>query len=105
MTWKARITNDYSTLGVDLRLMNLDQNDRVSAIGPLIVTDYDRGCVIPAAFSTNHQEEMNQFLQAIVDAAWDYGVKPTQVLDSHLADMRYLQKLPTLKEINNPPES
>ena len=95
MTWKAQTTFDSSMFKQTLRIARFSgESDVVSYVAGLTLIDVPAGEVPPAdAVALIGDLDVTAFLQAMMDAAWDAGLRPSRAQDerhmkAHLEDMR-----------------
>jgi len=101
MTWKCYIRDEFATDRRDVALVQDGIDGRTTYVTNIELKNVDQGEVI-SPFVSMRKHETNGILQAIVDEAWQAGIKPRQLEDAtnelkatkfHLEDMRLLAKV------------
>jgi len=98
MAWKVYIETEDFNFRARLLVGNKSDDGSIEAIvGPVTIHRFQpHESAKDAHFLDMPSDEMRQFLQAIVDAAWDFGVRASEYAQhsgaqqKHLADMRKL---------------
>lgn len=98
--WKAAVEFKQWRWDQELRVWRT-LPDRIEVVQPLAFKSYDRHTLVPAdeVAMKGGEDEVKDFLQAMLDAAWKSGLRPTGFEDHkneltavryHLEDMRAL---------------
>ncbi|MBO9430604.1 hypothetical protein [Sulfitobacter sp. R18_1] len=102
MVWRAHAQQSYFTGGAALRLAMTGENNTLRTLTDLTFTVSEYGEHGPAEPILDGPEAVD-FMQAVMDAAYDYGLRPSRAQDDtaqgkHLEDMRditrHLLKMP-----------
>jgi hypothetical protein len=94
MTWFAVLDSDYQQFDPGLRIRRYNDNVRtVSHLVSMTFTEVEEGVIPPPNTTVLRGPEATGFLQAMMDAAWDAGLRPSRAQDerhlkAHLEDMR-----------------
>ncbi|MGH6791250.1 MAG: hypothetical protein ACRECF_00720 [Methyloceanibacter sp.] len=96
--WKARIERDPLDRSIKVFWAEVFANGTAHCVtGPLQLERTDEFTVIVDPFLCAEPEKVTAMLQALVDACFEYGIKPTGIENhirannaqaAHLADMR-----------------
>lgn len=102
MKWRAFIEKQPWSNSESLRIARMS-DDKIAVVQPLTLKLYERGSLIAdeaptlAGHAWGGGEDVRGFLQAIVDMAWQEGIRPAGLEDNrnelkavrdHLSDMR-----------------
>lgn len=92
MTWRAVIDTQFATNSVVLRLASASA-EKLSVMTDLTFTDVKAHVAPPENGFSLPYEDGVQLLQALMDAAYDFGIRPSRAQDerhlkAHLEDMR-----------------
>lgn len=104
MPWKAFIEKEPFSGRAKLRIGRQEADGAYAIVQPLVLKRHERGTMageeeIAVSGDGWGEGEVRNFLQAMVDLAWQEGIRPTGVEDyrgelravrEHLADMRTL---------------
>jgi hypothetical protein len=94
MTWRAILATDFSSYDPGLRICRYDDNrGTASHLTSMTFTEVQEGLLPPPDAVLLRGPEATAFLQAMMDAAWDAGLRPSRAQDerhlkAHLEDMR-----------------
>jgi len=96
MTWRAILATDFSSFDPGLRICRYNDNRlTVSHLTSMTFTDVHEFGILPSDVDPVllRGPEATAFLQAMMDAAWDAGLRPSRAQDerhlkAHLEDMR-----------------
>ena len=102
--WKAHLQDQPWRMQRCLHVIRRDPNGSVAIAGPLIMHGASVGELLPETdgILAGYSQETDDFLRAIMDAAWEAGIRPTGFEDHtnelkatryHLEDMRLLSKV------------
>lgn len=102
--WQVHPIHSPEYGGYELVVLNSTSERAVSLVHPLTLTEVPLyGQVPPGERSIVRPEQAEELLQAMMDAAWQIGLRPTGVADPtneltavryHLEDMRQLANIP-----------
>ena len=106
MTWKVYIENQITWGSSRIHMARVRDDGKVDVVQPLVLKTIKQG-LLPIydgglLGEGKTQAECQEFLRAIMDAAWDIGIRPTKFADHtdelkavrfHLEDMRLLAKV------------
>ena len=93
MTWRAIFDTDYASVDPVLRVCRYNGNSRtVSHLTSMTFTEVQEGS-LPPQDALLRLPDATAFMQAMMDAAWDWGLRPSRAQDerhlkAHLEDMR-----------------
>jgi hypothetical protein len=87
---KAFIDVDYARVGRPIRFTVVDAQPPLDRIARITWEPVQRHAFVEPTLRPEDVADSRQFLQAIVDAAQEFGIRATQAKssDDHLADMR-----------------
>ncbi len=103
MSWKCYIHDEFMTDRRKVAMVNESADGRESYISSMEIKDIPDGEPL-TPFIDLRRHQTDDMLQAIIDAAWEHGIKPRQLEDAsnelkatkyHLEDMRKLAKVKT----------
>jgi hypothetical protein len=93
MTWRAIFDTYDASFDPSLRVCRYNGNSRtVSHLTSMTFTEVEEG-LLPPQDAVLRLPDATAFLQAMMDAAWDAGLRPSRAQDerymkAHLDDMR-----------------
>jgi len=103
--WRVFVENKPWLGTKSLHLAREENDGSISVVTDLELTTIGPGKLLPnhdGILGQSHRGEVDDFLRAIMDAAWELGIRPTGFLDHtneltavrfHLEDMRKLAKV------------
>lgn len=96
MVWRAHAQQSYFTGGAALSLAKIRDDHGLSTVTGMTFTDTAHGEYGPKEPIIDGPEAV-EFMQAVMDAAYEYGLRPSRAQDDtaqgrHLEDMRDITK-------------
>ena len=113
MAWKVYIEDQPAWHSSRIHMANVRDDGKVDIVQPLTLETFKQGVLITAADhggllgEDTSRAECEEFLRAIMDCAWEIGIRPNKFKDYtnelsatryHLEDMRLLAKVRDKKD-------
>ena len=106
MAWKVYIEDQPAWHSSRIHMANVRDDGKVDIVQPLVLNTIEQGLLASdnggLLGEGKTHAECQEFLRAIMDAAWGIGIKPSMFIDHtnelkavryHLEDMRLLSKV------------